>query len=77
MAIEIKSGVPIPGPRYENGEKFPFRQMKVGDMFVFDDNRSQSKAGSAAGAAAKAIGNGVKFATRRLEDGKIGCWRTA
>ncbi|HQT62754.1 hypothetical protein [Acidiphilium sp.] len=67
--IEIEKNVPMPMRR----QRYPWRQMKVGDSFVVPGKTSGAFSG-AKRAAAKATG--FKFATRNVEGG-VRVWRVA
>lgn len=72
--IKVMKGVPMPHSRGA-GEKYPWRDMEVGDCFDFPPVIKRNHAGTAATIAGKRTGR--KFATRKLPDGTIRCWRVA
>ena len=88
-SIEIEKGIPAPPSSGKSGRRsmYPFRQMEVGDSFVFprpfergSENRVQSYASNLASGYAKRIGGGVRFTTGFSEkDGQrvIRVWRVA
>ncbi len=66
---DIKCGYP---------PKYPFRNMKVGDSFIWKDDYSRynmAVAGNAARAWGKIQKPPRKFSTRKTEDNKIRIWR--
>ena len=64
----IDKGIPMPG-------KFPFEKMEVGDSFVIPHTARRASVYIAA--KRFAAEHGVKFATRKLPDGTLRCWRIA
>jgi len=66
--VKIDKGIPIPEPRKggRRGEKYPWREMSVGDSFLFDGDES-SKATCAASSAGIRLGR--KFTTRKTAEG--------
>ena len=66
--LPIDKGIPMPG-------KFPFEKMEVGDSFVIPPDTRRTTASVAAKRFADK--HGVKFATRKLPDGTLRCWRIA
>jgi len=55
--------------------KYSFSEMEVGDSFIIEENKRYSVI-----TLAKKYGESCNpertFSTRKMEDGKIGCWRT-
>ena len=64
--LPIDKGIPLP-------KRYPFEHMQVGDSFVIPPNTHRTTVSIAA----KRFGDkhGVKFATRKLPDGTLRCWR--
>lgn len=73
--LQIEKDVPLPDDSRGNASKYPWRKMEVGDSFVM--SKSVQGASSRATQAAKAIGNGVKFACRSLSESETRIWRVA
>jgi hypothetical protein len=64
--MKVEKGILMPG-------NFPFAQMEVGDSFVIPSTVRRSSVYIAAKRFADE--HGVKFATRKLPDGILRCWR--
>jgi hypothetical protein len=73
MDIAVDKKVPMPEhPRREAGAKYPWRQMKVGDSFLFPADIKIGKAAALATGFGKAIKG--KFSCRTTDEG-VRCWR--
>lgn len=73
--IEICKGVPLPpGGGKGRPSLYPFREMEVGDSFVFPSGTPAENARTAAAWAGKRQGR--KFCVRKIPEG-IACWRVA
>ena len=64
--LPIDKGIPMP-------KRYPFAEMDVGDSFAVPATIHRTTVSIAA----KRFGDkhGVKFATRKLPDGTLRCWR--
>jgi hypothetical protein len=69
--FQIEKNVPIPKNGLHGRNKYPWREMKVGDSFLFAKDITKATAYANAHAASRA---GLKFLTRRTEKG-FRCWR--
>lgn len=79
--FKIEKGVSIPpkGVGIRKAEKYPFRDMEVGDSFFVPGAKTLRIASACAGAT-KFLGNGHKFSVRKVEEKGIAgvrCWRIA
>ena len=75
--IQIDKNIPIP-PRNRQGrndDKYPIRDLDVGDSFIMPAKNTNTASGYVR-AAAKRLGDGRKFTVRKTEDG-IRVWRIA
>lgn len=70
MSYAIEKGVPP--PEQISKAKYPFPEMEVGDSFVAPQS-DIDKVRFAAGQMARR--KGMKFATRRMDDGTYRIWR--
>ncbi|MEK0324869.1 MAG: hypothetical protein QQN63_04115 [Nitrosopumilus sp.] len=68
--IKIESGVEVPEYRRGRRAKYPFKELEVGQSFVYPHEKVRLAAAS------HAKRYGVKFTVRKTEDGKYRCWRT-
>lgn len=68
--VEIERGIPVPKP--VRPEKYPFRELKVGESFLVDWEPKIVRVRYAAAMAAKRQKR--KFATRQVEGG-VRVWR--
>lgn len=68
MKYAIEKNIAIPG--ISGPQKYPFREMKVGDSFIINDysRLSMQKAGNAARNFAKKAGLNIKFCSRKEGD---------
>lgn len=77
--IQIEKGIPIPRQRggvgAEPAYKYPWAEMGIGDSFVI--GKKISNASTAANAAAKSLGGGRKFTTRKIDATTTRIWRIA
>lgn len=64
--MKVEKNIPMPN-------SYPFAQMEVGDSFVIP--HSASRASFYIAAKRFAAESGMKFATRKLPDGILRCWR--
>jgi len=78
MKYKIDKNIPLPPPgkRGPKQSRYPFKEMEVGDSFIFDDyDRVRMSSGSTA---ARIYGSNQdpvkKFATRKMGN-KIRIWR--
>jgi hypothetical protein len=76
--IRIEKGIPIPpvktrGKEGRTSPKYPWRDMKVNDSFLFPAHVAR---GAFAAAALAEKYTGYRFVVRRMEDG-YRCWRVA
>jgi hypothetical protein len=69
MTIEIEKGVPITG---KSRQRFPFKDMEVGDSFFIKDGKNKSAYSSAAGFARRHPA--FAFTVRKINGG-IRVWR--
>ena len=70
MTVKVEKGIPVSRDRYN---KYPWRQMSVGDSFLFPQGIKSANTYSSAYGASK---DGKKFVTRSTADG-YRCWRVA
>jgi hypothetical protein len=75
MAFEIKSGEAVPARSGGGIEKYPFKQMKVGDSFDIPAGSGVDAVRAAASWAGTR--RGMRFSIRKRPDGSTGCWRVA
>lgn len=68
MKIEIKKGIPIPVKK----EKYPFRDMEIGDCFEFPKEKYNTINSACQFYAKK---HNVKFTVRNIDGNIIGVWR--
>jgi hypothetical protein len=75
-AVKIEKGVTLPPRKYSGRPwKWPFPEMKVGELFaVPKDTNPDSFRNRAVYASAKLQ---RKFTTRKMEDGTLRCWRVS
>lgn len=83
--MKIEKNIPIPEPKKRGPKKgeggrtptYPFKEMEVGDSFIYSTKSTESmmrSAGCAARGWAKKVGLNWKFTVRRLDEG-IRIWR--
>jgi hypothetical protein len=72
IMYQIDKKVPMPKGRTTG---YPFKEMKVGDSFVFDEANRAAVANSSNYYARK--NRGVKFTVRKQSVGKCRIWRIA
>lgn len=75
MEIQIERGVPVPAKKWSGTGRravYPWREMEVGDSFIFRKKTKKSTAFSLAYRAGKM--GGRKFIIRTMAEG-IRCWR--
>lgn len=75
VRIHIQRGIPIPTvkPRGPGGSKlptYPWREMEIGDSFLFPESIGRASYS----AAIQASQNGRKYVVRAV-DGRFRCWR--
>lgn len=68
--MQVDKNIPLPNAK-TSGNKYPWRQMEVGDSFLVQ-NREHANVCSVAANAGKRYG--MKFATRKEADG-VRVWR--
>jgi len=68
--IRVEKGVPMPSA---NVAKYPWRQMEIGDSFLFPEDVSGDTASNNAAAASKRLAP-KRFSVRKTQDG-YRCWR--
>ena len=73
--FKIEKNIPVPSSRGRVAI-YPFREMEVGDSFAVPGMK-QPVLSNLACQAAKRIGDGRRYSTRRQPDGSIRVWRVA